>query len=125
MRRKRSLQSLEPFSWLYRIGVIPKEAECQDGEGGGATVKSLRTLQHKRLTQEMHRVRREAGLTQAALAERLGVAQSYVAKVEGAERRLDMVEFMLWLRACDATEQSRSIIDQLAQMGGENGFNGS
>jgi len=88
-------------------------------------VKSLRSPQHKLLTQEMRRVRLEAGLTQAALAERLGVAQSYVAKVEGAERRLDVVEFMLWLRACDATEQSRPILDQLIQMGGDISFGDS
>ena len=37
--------------------------------------------------------RREAGLTQADLAKRLGVVPSWVAKVEIGERRLDIVEF--------------------------------
>lgn len=88
-------------------------------------VHSLRTPQHRLVSQEMRRVRLEAGLTQAQLAERIGVAQSYVAKVEGAERRLDVVEFLLWLRACDAKDQSRPILDQLIHMGGDIGFGDS
>ena len=38
--------------------------------------------------------RNAAGLTQQAVAERLGKPQSYVAKVEGLERRLDVVELL-------------------------------
>ena len=38
--------------------------------------------------------RGEAGLTQQTLADRLGRPQSYVAKVEGFERRLDVIEFL-------------------------------
>ena len=34
-----------------------------------------------------------AGVTQTTLAERLGKPQSFVAKFEGLERRLDIVEF--------------------------------
>lgn len=40
-----------------------------------------------------------AGLTQAALAERIGNTQTFVSKVERGERRLDVVEFAEW---CDA-----------------------
>lgn len=40
--------------------------------------------------------RDEAGLTQEKLAKRLGKHQSFVAKYEGGERRLDVVEF-LWI----------------------------
>jgi transcriptional regulator with XRE-family HTH domain len=38
--------------------------------------------------------RARAGLTQQAVAARLGRPQSYVAKVEGLERRLDVVELL-------------------------------
>lgn len=38
--------------------------------------------------------RRAAGLTQADLARRLKKPQSFVAKYEGGERRLDVVEFL-------------------------------
>ncbi|CUW47963.1 transposase [Novacetimonas hansenii] len=38
--------------------------------------------------------RRGKGLTQATLAERLGKPQSYVAKYETGERRIDVIEFL-------------------------------
>lgn len=38
-------------------------------------------------------------MSQAALAAELGVHQSYVAKVEVLERRLDVLEYVLWTRA--------------------------
>jgi transcriptional regulator with XRE-family HTH domain len=38
--------------------------------------------------------RLEAGLTQQQLAERLRRPQSFVAKYEGGERRIDVVEFI-------------------------------
>jgi transcriptional regulator with XRE-family HTH domain len=38
--------------------------------------------------------RRESGLTQVQLAERLSRPQSFVSKVERGERRLDVVEFL-------------------------------
>jgi transcriptional regulator with XRE-family HTH domain len=43
--------------------------------------------------------RKKAGLTQAALAARLGRPQSFVSKYEGGERRLDVVEFLEVARA--------------------------
>lgn len=41
------------------------------------------------------RARREAGLTQAEVAERLGKPQSFVAKCEAGDRRIDVIE-LLW-----------------------------
>ncbi len=38
--------------------------------------------------------RRVAGLTQAEVAERLGLRQQYVSKYESGERRLDVIEFL-------------------------------
>ena len=38
--------------------------------------------------------RRKAGVTQTELAEKLGRPQSFVAKYEGKERRLDVAEFV-------------------------------
>jgi transcriptional regulator with XRE-family HTH domain len=43
--------------------------------------------------------RLQAGLTQAALAEKLGRPQSFVAKYEAGERQLDIIEFLLVARA--------------------------
>jgi transcriptional regulator with XRE-family HTH domain len=43
--------------------------------------------------------RKNAGLTQQALARRLKTPQSFVAKYEGGERRLDVIEFVAIVRA--------------------------
>ncbi|KVE65158.1 MULTISPECIES: helix-turn-helix domain-containing protein [Burkholderia] len=45
-------------------------------------------------------VRKEAGLTQVELAERLGKGQSYVSKMERGEQYVDVVEFVEWCEAC-------------------------
>lgn len=64
--------------------------------------KTLRTNAHAALLDLLRRTRDQAGLTQAAVAERLGKPQSYVAKTEGGERRLDVVEFVSLARALGA-----------------------
>jgi transcriptional regulator with XRE-family HTH domain len=43
--------------------------------------------------------RRQAGVTQVQLAERLQRPQSYVSKVERRERRVDVIEFIDWVSA--------------------------
>lgn len=50
----------------------------------------------------MIKARRAAGLTQHALAKRLRKPQSFVAKFEGGERRIDVVEFLAITRAIGA-----------------------
>jgi transcriptional regulator with XRE-family HTH domain len=61
--------------------------------------KSLRSAGHRALCALLVEARGKARLTQAEIAQRLGRPQSYVAKYEGGERRLDVVEF---LAVCDA-----------------------
>lgn len=56
--------------------------------------KSLRSTEHRALCGLLVAARRKAGLNQAEVAERLGKPQSFVAKYEGGERRLDVVEFL-------------------------------
>lgn len=46
--------------------------------------------------------RKQAGLTQHELAHRLQRPQSFVAKYEGGERRVDVVEFVAIVRAIGA-----------------------
>ena len=45
------------------------------------------------------RLRQEHGLSQRALAERLGKPRSFVSKIENKERRLDLVELIVIARA--------------------------
>ncbi len=49
----------------------------------------------------LRRFRKEAGLTQQQVAARLGVPQSFVAKYERGERRLDVLEFVAVARALE------------------------
>lgn len=55
--------------------------------------KTLRSQEHRALCAVLVACRREAGLTQAQLAERLHKPPSFIAKIEIGERRLDVVEF--------------------------------
>jgi transcriptional regulator with XRE-family HTH domain len=57
-------------------------------------LKSLRSTDHKRLIALLVAAREKAGLTQQQLADRLGKPQSFVAKYEGGERRIDVIEFL-------------------------------
>jgi transcriptional regulator with XRE-family HTH domain len=50
----------------------------------------------------MIEARKAAGLTQQALAKRLKRHQSFVAKYETGERRLDVIEFLIIARALGA-----------------------
>jgi transcriptional regulator with XRE-family HTH domain len=61
--------------------------------------KTLYSAQQRLLRNLMIKARDKAGLTQQQLARRLGKHQSFVAKYEGGERRLDVVEFLFIARA--------------------------
>jgi transcriptional regulator with XRE-family HTH domain len=67
--------------------------------------KSLRSLQHRALCALLVAARRKADLTQTELAERINKPQSFVAKYEGGERRLDVIEFLAVARALGADPQ--------------------
>jgi transcriptional regulator with XRE-family HTH domain len=54
--------------------------------------RSLRSKEHLRLCSLLRDARQQAGLRQDQVAAALGRPQSFVAKYEGAERRLDLVE---------------------------------
>jgi len=54
--------------------------------------KSQHTPSYQRVTRALRSAREAAGLTQAEVAEQLGVYASFVSKVESGERRIDVVE---------------------------------
>ena len=62
-------------------------------------MKSLRSADHRYLLELLISAREKAGLTQQQLAARLGKPQSFVAKYEGGERRIDVIEFLAIARA--------------------------
>ncbi|KEJ88185.1 DNA-binding protein [Sulfitobacter donghicola DSW-25 = KCTC 12864 = JCM 14565] len=61
-------------------------------------------------------MRLDAGLTQAGLAQRLDKPQSFVAKVETQERRLDVIEFVKWMVACDGMPTASAILTMVASV---------
>ena len=69
-------------------------------------VKTLGTNRHKALIALLIEKREAAGLTQTELAEKLGEYQSFIARLESGERRVDVVEFTALAKAmnCDPAE---------------------
>lgn len=61
--------------------------------------KSAFSWKHEHFRELLAEARRGAGLTQVALAKKLGRPQSFVSKFERGERRLDVIEFLDVTRA--------------------------
>ena len=61
--------------------------------------KTLRSPEQRVFLEVLRAARKGAGLTQQALAEKLRRPQSFVAKCENGERRIDVVEFVALARA--------------------------
>ncbi|WP_426167446.1 helix-turn-helix domain-containing protein [Pseudoduganella sp. R-34] len=62
-------------------------------------MKSIHRPHYAELIEKLVEVRTSCGVTQTELAKQLGKHQSYVAKIEALDRRLDVVELADWLKA--------------------------
>jgi len=62
-------------------------------------VKAFHSQDYADLIQGIIDARLEANLTQQEVADRLEKPQSFVAKIEGSERRLDIAEFVDYAHA--------------------------
>ena len=69
--------------------------------------KSLHTSEYEAFRKLLLTAREEAGLTQLEVATRLSKPQSFVAKYEGGERRLDVIEFM---EICEALKADPNVL---------------
>ncbi len=58
-------------------------------------------------------LRHAAGLNQTELAERMHVDQTAVSKYERSERRIDIVDFIRWCKAC--SRSPGALLDSLEQ----------
>jgi transcriptional regulator with XRE-family HTH domain len=56
--------------------------------------RSLQSPRHRKLAELVAEQRRAKGLSQQAVAARLGRHQPFVANVESGQRRLDVIEFL-------------------------------
>ncbi|MER9344790.1 helix-turn-helix domain-containing protein [Mesorhizobium sp. M0601] len=78
--------------------------------------KSLRSARQRRLLKRLIAARKTKGVTQTQVADMLGRPQSFVAKYEGGERRLDVIEFLdvteaLDINPCELLAQMRRYRD--------------
>jgi transcriptional regulator with XRE-family HTH domain len=64
--------------------------------------KTLNSAEHKAFCALLIETLEEAGLTQQQLAKKLRKPQSFIAKYEGGERRIDVIEFLMIARAIEA-----------------------
>ncbi|MBR0959261.1 helix-turn-helix domain-containing protein [Bradyrhizobium japonicum] len=64
--------------------------------------KSLKSAEYARLIALLVATRHKAGIRQQALAKKLRKPQSFIAKYEGGERRLDVIEFITIAEALGA-----------------------
>ena len=75
------------------------------------SVASLHSAPYKRFLREVKAMRLEAGLTQEQLAKKLRQSQTYVSKSESGERRLDLVEWLAFCKAC--RQDPKGFLDRL------------
>jgi transcriptional regulator with XRE-family HTH domain len=78
--------------------------------------KTLNSAEHKAFRALLVETREKAGLTQHQVARKLRKPQSFVAKYEGGERRIDVIEFMTIARAIgtDALSLFRALIQRIS-----------
>lgn len=67
----------------------------------------------------LRQVRLKAGLTQAQMAEALGVGQSYVSKLERGENFVDVFLYARWCQTCNV--KAGVALDELLAKGGSGG----
>jgi hypothetical protein len=86
----RQALALSTFKIIWKSDYVKTPHQPRDT----SLAKTLGSPRHKALIDLLIQKRETAGLTQADLAERLGEYQSFVARLESGERRVDVVEFL-------------------------------
>ena len=76
--------------------------------------KTLGSARHKLLVDFIVSKREAAGLTQTQLAEKLGEYQSFVARLESGQRRVDVVELLDLANALEF--DAKSLLDRLSKV---------
>jgi transcriptional regulator with XRE-family HTH domain len=64
------------------------------GSAYSKTVKTIRSKRHKRLIELVMAERKQAGIRQVQLAKKLKRSQTWIARLESGERRLDVIELI-------------------------------
>lgn len=82
-----------PRMWFCHLGQGPRISVAH------AMPKTVFTGAHKHVVEILTSARKEAGLTQTQLGNRIGRDQSFISLIEGAQRRVDILEFFALARA--------------------------
>lgn len=61
---------------------------------------SIHHSRYQKLRAQMKNMRLSAGLTQKHMAERLGVNQSHISKIENGDRYIELLFYMDWCGVC-------------------------
>jgi len=77
--------------------------------------KSVYSKEYKALTRLLREVRLESGFTQQDIADKLRKPQSFIAKYESGERRIDVIEFIAIARVLQLPADV--LIKRLLKMG--------
>lgn len=100
--------SLDCLKWcgcsqeqISRKGIIPEEV--YGSEVKSPLRKSLYTPEWEFLCDMLTQIRLEHGVTQVELASRLGQPQSFVCKVESGQRKLDLRQFVIYVRCLNGS----------------------
>ncbi len=64
--------------------------------------KTIRSSGHEALREALIAARKAAGMTQADVAKKLKCHQSFVARIESGQRRIDVIEMIVLARAIGA-----------------------
>jgi transcriptional regulator with XRE-family HTH domain len=77
--------------------------------------KSVFSDAHKIVVETLVSARKEAGLRQIELAERIGKDQTYISRIEQGQRRVDVLEFYRLAEAmgCDPIELYGRLVAKL------------
>jgi transcriptional regulator with XRE-family HTH domain len=71
----------------------------------GVVAKSIYSADQESLLKVLARIRSDAGLSQQQLARRMAVSQSTVSDILRGQRRLDVIEWISFCKACRVTPE--------------------
>lgn len=78
-----------------------------------AKQKTIYEKEYRRTIDSLKTYRKHIGLTQTQLAEKLGIPQYDISKIENFVRRLDVAELDRWL---EAMEIEYSVVDKVCEL---------
>ncbi|NNM58527.1 MAG: helix-turn-helix transcriptional regulator [Legionellales bacterium] len=67
-------------------------------------ISTLYDQKYRNLVARLVTIRKRINLTQAGLAQKLGVSQPDISKIERFERKIDILEFIQWLQVFSENE---------------------